>query len=382
MRLAFRSRLDWVLFLTVLGLISGGLVMVYSSSSLAAEWRFKEHHYYFLLRQAVAAGLAFVVLTVLSRQDYRMFRSPQVAFAGLGLVIFFLIAVYVLDSKDHRWFRLVFFNVQPSEFAKPALIVFLAWFVTLRAPAINDRHTVLPAGLSLAVLTGIVGIADLGTGLVLAATAAAIFFVAGLNRRWTAIAVGVALLFLTVAVFAKPFRLKRVIDFLDPEYKYLVYLDPGMKLKNRAEMGTSIQDTGYHALQSKIAVGAGGIGGLGLMQSKQKLLFLPEAHTDFIYAIIGEELGLWGAGLVLLAFLVVLWRGYRLWWTAPDDFGRYIALGVTTALVFQALMNISVVLDLGPTKGIPLPLISYGGSSLLSSGVCLGMLLSVSERAA
>jgi cell division protein FtsW len=109
-------------------------------------------------------------------------------------------------------------------------------------------------------------------------------------------------------------------------------------------------------------------------------LFLPEAHTDFIYAIVGEELGLWGAGLVLAGFMVVLWRGYRLWWTAPDDFGRYIALGVTTALVFQALLNISVVLDLGPTKGIPLPLISYGGSSLLSSMVCLGMLLSVSER--
>jgi cell division protein FtsW len=382
MKVAFRSRLDWVLFLTTLGLISGGLVMVYSSSSLAAEWRFKEEHYYFLLRQGVAAAMAFVALTVLSQQDYRKFRSPMIAFAALGVVIFLLILVFAVDTKDHRWFRLGFFSIQPSEFAKPALIVFLAWFVTLRAPAINDKHTVRPAGLALAGLTGIVGVADLGTGMVLAATAAAIFFVAGLNRRYTAIAVAVALVFLTVAVFAKPFRLKRVIDFIDPEYKYLVYVDPGMKLKMRAEMGTSIRDTGYHALQSRIAVGAGGVAGLGLMQSKQKLLFLPEAHTDFIYAIIGEELGLWGATLVLLAFLVVLWRGYRLWWTAPDDFGRYIALGVTTALVFQALMNMSVVLDLGPTKGIPLPMISYGGSSLLSSGVCVGMLLSVSERAA
>jgi len=133
--------------------------------------------------------------------------------------------------------------------------------------------------------------------------------------------------------------------------------------------------------QSKIAVGSGGLTGLGLMQGKQKLLYLPEAHTDFIYAVVGEELGLAGcAGLVAL-FMVILWRGLHLVRAAPDDFGRYLALGVTSMVVVQALMNMSVVLDLAPTKGIPLPMISYGGSSLLSTMASMGLLLSVSEQA-
>lgn len=382
MKFAFRSRLDWVLFFTVVALICGGLVMVYSSSSMLAELRYKEPPYYFAVRQLFAATLAFTALTVLSRQDYRKLRSPRFAFTALGVVIFLLVVVYFLDGKLHRWISLGVLNIQPSEFAKPALIVFLAWFVTLRAPAINDPYTVKPVALALLMLTGLVAVADLGTGIVLVATAAAVFFVAGLNRRYTMIAVAVGVLLFTVAVFWKPFRLKRVIDYVDPNYTFLVYVDPGKRLLTYAEKGASIQDTGYHALQSKVAMGSGGVEGLGLGESKQKLLFLPEAHTDFIYAIIGEELGLWGTSLVLLGFMVVLWRGYRLWWTAADDFGRYIALGVTTALVFQALMNMSVVLDLMPTKGIPLPLISYGGSSLLSSGLSLGMLLSVSERSA
>jgi cell division protein FtsW len=375
----FRSRLDWVLFLTVLVLVSGGLVMVYSASPLIAELRYGYPHYHFWVRQAFAAVLGFIALTALSRHDYRKMKSPQVAFGALGAVIFLLILAYLISTR-HRWIPLGPLNLQPSEFAKPALILFLAWFVTLRAPAINNPHTVRPAGLALVVLTVAVAVADLGTGIVLVATAAAIFFVAGLNRRYTAIAVTVALLLGTVAIFWKPFRLKRVLDYVDPEYKFLVHFDPGMRLKTYAESNTSIQDTNYHVTQSKIAVASGGVTGLGLMQSRQKWLFLPEAHTDFIYAIVGEELGLWGTSLVLAGFLVVLWRGYRLWWMAPDDFGRYIALGATTSLVFQALMNMSVVLDLGPTKGIPLPLISYGGSSLLSSMVSIGMLLSVSER--
>jgi cell division protein FtsW len=140
------------------------------------------------------------------------------------------------------------------------------------------------------------------------------------------------------------------------------------------------RDPGYHVRQSKIAVASGGLIGQGLMEGKQKLLYLPEAHTDFIYAVVGEELGLLGCGAVLAAFLVLLWRGLRLVRSTPDDFGRYLALGVTTMLVVQALMNMSVVLDLAPTKGIPLPLVSYGGSSLLSTMISLGMLLSVSEQ--
>jgi cell division protein FtsW len=141
------------------------------------------------------------------------------------------------------------------------------------------------------------------------------------------------------------------------------------------------RDPGYHARQSRIAVGSGGVLGMGLMQGEQKLLYLPEAHTDFIYAVIGEELGLVGCTMVLLAFLLILSRGVRLACVAPDHFGRYLALGVTASIVIQAFMNMSVVLDLAPTKGIPLPMVSYGGSSLVSTLASLGLLLSVNEHA-
>jgi len=374
-----RGQMDWLLFFTALILISFGLVMVYSSSSLIAEFRFNRDHYYFVLRQASAAALAFLLLMLMSRHDYRRLRSPQWAFAGLGVIIFLLIAVFVVDSEHHRWFRLPLFSVQPSEFAKPALIVFLAWFVTRRREAINSPHTVWPAAIALVGLAGAVVIADLGTAIVLVATTAAIFYLAGLNRRYTLIAFGACLLFLSVAVVWKPYRLKRLIDFIDPDYKVLIYINPSKSWLAHANTAT-VQDTGHHAEMSKIAIGAGGMLGLGLMQGKQKLLYLPEAHTDFIYAIVAEELGFLGAVLLLAGFLIILYRGYQLYFKASDEFGRYLAVGVTTSIVFQALLNMSIVLDLGPTKGIPLPLISYGGSSLVSSAISLGLLLSVSER--
>jgi cell division protein FtsW len=337
-------------------------------------------HYGFLLRQGGAAVFGFVILMVLSQRDYRSLASAQVAFLGLSVVIFLLIVVYFADHQRHRWLNLGI-SIQPSEFAKPALIVFLAWFVTMRGGDINDRHTVWPAALALCMLGGAVVIPDFGTALVLVATAAAVFYLAGLNWRYTVTAAMLGVILLCAAVLSKPYRIKRVIDFFDPQYKVLIYVDKEKKLLGYAESGSRIKDTRYHAQQSTIAVGPGGISGRGLMQSRQKLLFLPEAHTDYIYAVVAEELGLFGASFVLGGFLVILWRGYRLYLTATDEFGRYIAVGVTTTLVFQALLNMSVVLDLGPTKGIPLPLISFGGSSMVSSMILLGLLLSVSQRA-
>jgi len=157
-------------------------------------------------------------------------------------------------------------------------------------------------------------------------------------------------------------------------------VDTHHSIRNYVQRSTTVRDASYQPRQSKIAVGTGGVLGVGLMQSKQKLMFLPEAHTDFIYATIGEELGLWGATAVLAGFIVVLWRGVRLYLLARDDFGRYLALGVTVSIVLQALINMTVVLDMAPTKGFPLPMISFGGSSLVSTLASLGMLLSVSEH--
>jgi cell division protein FtsW len=288
--------------------------------------------------------------------------------------------VYFLDGHAHRWLRLGSVGIQPSEFAKPALILFLAYFVTERAKKINNRRTLFGAFLTVGLLSVCVVVADLGTAVVLVMTAAVVFYVAGLDRKHIRIAILVGLVGVTAAVASKPYRLVRVFGFFDPDYTTLDRFSWGHRIKDYVQQSSYNRDPGYHVRQSKIAVGSGGVTGLGLMQGKQKLLYLPEAHTDFIYAVVGEELGLVGCGGLLVLFMVLLWRGLRLARKAPDEFGRYLALGVTSMIVAQALMNMSVVLDLAPTKGIPLPMISYGGSSLMSTMLSLGMLLSVSEQ--
>lgn len=379
--MAQRLKTDWTLFLTILMMVCFGLVIVYSASSVAAELKYHTTKYSFITRQLCWAVASFLLLMFLKRRDYRTLYSPIVAFTGLGLVMAALVVVYFVDSKTHRWFRMGIGSLQPSEFAKPALVVFLAYFISKRLEAINDRYTLRPALMVVgAVLFVVVG-PDFGTAVVLALTSAVMFYVAGIDRRYIAMAVLGGLCCAGVAVLAKPYRLSRVIGFFDPDHKVLKAIDHSGKIDAWMKSGTSTRDTTYQARQSKIAVGAGGVFGAGLMQGKQKLLYLPEAHTDFIYAVVGEELGLWGCTALLAGFLMILWRGWRLFWLAPDPFGQYLALGITACLVLQALMNISVALGLGPTKGIPLPMISFGGSSLLSSLISLGILLSVSEQA-
>jgi cell division protein FtsW len=236
--------------------------------------------------------------------------------------------------------------------------------------------------LPLAVLAATVGIGDLGTAIVMVVPAAIVFYVAGLQRKLVTAAIVVGILCSVAFVAYKPYRMARIIGFFDPEYKLVGRFDPEGRIKKYVSESVTTRDAGYQARQSKIAVGSGGAFGLGLMLGKQKILYLPEAHTDFIYAVVGEELGLFGCAAVLLGFVIILWRGFQLSWVAQDDFGRYLALGVSSSIVIQALINMSVVLGMGPTKGIPLPMISAGGSSLMSTLICLGMLLSVSEHAA
>ncbi len=377
--MAQRLRTDWVLFFTIVLMVCFGLLMVYSASSVMAEIRYHDTTH-FLVRQIGWAAGSFFVLMWLKSRNYRMLQTPMWAFAPLGVVVGMLVLVYFLDAKTHRWFRLAQLgSLQPSEFAKPALAVFLAWFVTRRSSVINTKHTIMPASIALGVLAIAVVIADLGTAIVLVLTAAVVFYVAGLDKRYFIAASAVLVVFAGIAVASKPYRIARVIGFFDKDYKLLAKIDPSGRIRNYISEAKT-RDTGYQALQSKIAVGAGGALGAGLMQGKQKLLYLPEAHTDFIYAVVGEELGLFGCSAVLAGFLLLLWRGLRLYWLAPDDFGRYLALALTTSIVFQAFINMSVVLDMGPTKGIPLPMISFGGSSLLSTLISCGLLLSVSDH--
>jgi len=376
--MAQRLKTDWVLFMTIVIMVSFGLIMVYSASSVLAEWKYNSTTY-FLVRQIGWAVVSFFALMWLKSRDYRFLKTPMWAFGPLGVVLAMLALVYFVDSAHHRWFHLGFGSLQPSEFAKPALAVFLAWFVTVRARDINARYSILPAALALGTLAVAVLIADLGTAVVLMVTAAVVFFVAGLDKKYFAAAL-VGLLILAVgAVASKPYRIARIVHFVDPDGHLISKFDKDGKLLTYMNE-TKTRDTGYQAMQSKIAVGSGGVLGAGLMQSRQKLLYLPEAHTDMIYAVVGEEMGLFGCTAVLAGFLVVLWRGLRLYWLAPDEFGRILALAITVSIVFQALVNISVVLDLGPTKGFPLPMISSGGSSLLSTLISFGLLLSISDQ--
>jgi len=323
-----------------------------------------------------------VVMMTFKRTHYRTFQNPAVAFSAIGVALLLLAAVYAIDGAHHRWLRLGPLSLQPSELAKPALVIFLAFFVTWRGRAINNpRFTLIPAALAVGLVILAVVVADLGTAVVLGATAATVFFVAGLEWRYGVIAATVALAGVGVFTITSPYRLARVVQFFDPESTIVKRIDGKGRIKAQLERSLTTRDTNYQLQQSQIAVGAGGLGGLGLMNGRQKLLYLPEAHTDFIYAVASEELGLVGSVGLLLGFLLIFWRGWRAAWRMNDDFGRYLALGVTTLIVVQGLINMSVVLGMMPTKGIPLPMISSGGSSLLSTLASLGILMNVSEHA-
>jgi cell division protein FtsW len=235
-------------------------------------------------------------MMLLKRVSYKKLQHPGVAFAAMGLVLILLIVVFFADPKQHRWIRLGGMGLQPSEFAKPAMMLFLAFFLALRSRAINDKHTLAPAALAVGIVTFAVGVADLGTAVVLFLSAALVFVVAGLSRRFITIAVVFGLVAGVGLILQKPYRLKRVIQFADPQYKWLATVDRNGRVKRYLDESLVARDTNYQVDQSKIAVGSGGVKGLGLMEGKQKLLYLPEAHTDMIFAVVGEEFGLILAG--------------------------------------------------------------------------------------
>ena len=382
--MAQRLKTDWILFVTVLGMVCFGVLLVYSSSSVMAKQDTRYGSaWYFVARQAAWALVAVPVMMRLKKTPYRKFQDPTVAFNAVGVALLLLALVYFLDTAHHRWLRIWGpFGVQPSELAKPVLVIFVAFFVTWRARAINNpRFTLVPAAGVVGFVILAVVVADLGTAIVLGSAAAIVFFVAGLGWRYCAIVAAVAALGVLLFVIAEPYRLARVVKFFDPQFKIISHFDPNGNIKKRMESSLATRDTNYQLEQSMIAVGAGGLVGLGPMDGKQKSGYLPEAHTDFIYAVAAEELGMIGSVGLLLCFLVIFWRGLRAAWRMYDDFGRYLALGMTAMVVVQALVNMSVVLGMIPTKGIPLPMISYGGSSLLSTLASLGILMNVSEHA-
>jgi cell division protein FtsW len=378
-----RLKTDWILFVTVLIMVFGGVLIVYSASSIMAQM--DEHfrsEWHYVQRQAMWGAIAIAIMMTLKNTHYRKLQHSSVALSAISVALFLLGIVYFADPANHRWLRVGPVGIQPSELAKPALVVFLAFFVTWRARAINNpRYTLVPAAMAVGLVLLAVVVADLGTAIVLGAAAALVFFVAGLELRYCAIVGALAMVGLVIFVAAKPYRLARVVKFFDPQFKIIEKWDTGGKIKSRLEESLAASDTNYQLEQSKIAVGAGGATGLGFMNGRQKLLYLPEAHKDFIYAVAGEELGLIGSVGLLIGFGIIVWRGLRAALRINDDFGRYLALGLTVVVVVQGFMHMSVVLGMMPTKGIPLPMISYGGSSLVSTLASLGMLMNVSEHA-
>ncbi len=381
--MAQRVKTDWILFFTVLAMVFSGVLIVYSASAIMAQMGPNHSAWHFVERQAAWAVIALIIMMALKNTYYRKLQNPAVALSAISMALFLLVVVYFADPANHRWLRLGGpFGVQPSELAKPALVVFLAFFVTWRARAINNpRYTLVPAAMAVGLVILAVVVADLGTAIVLGAAAALVFFVAGLEKRYCAIVGALAMMGLVFFVFSKTYRLARVVMFFDPQFKIIEKFDKKGTIKTRLQESLVTRDTNYQLEQSKIAVGAGGPVGLGFMAGRQKLLYLPEAHKDFIYAVAGEELGMIGSVGLLLGFSVIFWRGMRATLRINDDFGRYLALGLTVVVVVQGFMHMSVVLGMMPTKGIPLPMISYGGSSLVSTLASLGMLMNVSEHA-
>jgi cell division protein FtsW len=360
---AKRVGIDKWLFGSTLLLVVIGVVMVFSASAVMASERF-ESPYHFLLRQLGWAIAGLAAMTVIMRIDYRRWKKPAIVFSFLGVTTLLLVAVFFLDRSHntHRWVKLGAMSFQPSELAKPALILFLAFFLESRGKSIDDwRHTLLPAVIPAALFAIlIVKQPDLGTAMVCLGVTAAILYVAGMRLRYFAYAMVPILPALYFLLFHVGWRRDRMLAFLNP------WSDP--------------QGRGFHVIQSLIAVGTGGVTGMGLMEGKQKLFYLPEPHTDFIYAVVSEELGLIGAVAIAVLFFIFAYRGFRTAMRTRDNFGRYLAVGITTMIAVQAFFNMSVVLALLPTKGIPLPFISYGGSSLFVMLASVGLLLNITQQ--
>src|SRR4029077_15116885 len=329
--------------------------MIFSAAAVTAEQQYG-HSYIFLLRQAIWLVIGLVGMFVLMRTDYRKLREPAIVYSVVCAVLLMLVGTLFLDKSHatHRWIKLGPANIQPSELAKLAVILYLAWFLDLKRRGKASMEfckedflqTILPAAGPILVCVVLILLQpDLGTSVDIVLISAAVLFVAGLSWKWLATGGVAALPILYLLITHVSYRQARLMAFLDP--------------------GSDPQGAGFQLLQSLIAVGSGGFTGVGLMESKQKLFYLPEAHTDFIFAVICEELGFLGATIVSALFEMYAWRGLRAAFNTPDAFGRMVALGVTAMVLFQALINFAVVLGMMPTKGIPLPFVSYGGSSLL-----------------
>jgi len=355
------------MFALAAGLAIFGAMMVYSASAMIAVRETggaSQFTYFYKQGGFTLAGLA--VMFAASRLDYSLFEKPPVVFSIFAGTVILLVAVFAFPEINgaRRWIRMGSFSIQPSEIAKIALPIFLAYFLTRNEARIGEiKSTVIPCVGALALLGGLVFIEpDLGTTIVLCAVFSAVYFAAGAKILHIASVAAVMVVGALFAVLLAPWRVERLMAFLDP-FKHS-------------------DDAGYQVVQSLYAIGSGGVFGEGFAKGQQKLFYLPYPYSDFIFSVVGEELGLIGTLAVVLAFGLLLWRGARAAIKAPDRFGMLLGIGIITGIIVQALFNISVVTSLLPAKGIPLPFISYGGSSVIVTMFAVGILLSISRQGA
>ncbi|ORJ62466.1 putative lipid II flippase FtsW [Geothermobacter hydrogeniphilus] len=359
-----RTGHDRTILMLAVALTCFGVVMVYSSSSIMAAKKYADG-FFFLKRQGLFALIGLTLLAGLMQFDYHRLRRlavPLFLFCGLLLLLVFVPGLGNRAGGASRWIRLPGFSLQPSELAKLALVIFMAHSLARKGEKIRTLKVgFMPYMVVLAILLGIVlAQRDLGAAVTMAAVALSMLAVAGTRWRHLVSAVLVAAPFAYYLVMGVDYRRRRILAFLNP------WDDP--------------TDTGFQIIQSWIAFGTGGWFGSGLGEGKQKLFFLPEAHTDFIFSVVGEELGYAGVLVTTLIFLVLVLRGIRTALHAPDDFGRNLAFGLTVLIGLEAFTNIAVVLGMLPTKGLALPFLSYGGTSLVCTLMAVGILLNISSQ--
>jgi cell division protein FtsW len=364
--MAPEKRIDWLMFAIAAALALFGAMMVYSASAMFSlkETESSSQYTYFYKQIGFTIG-GLVVMYVVSRIDYHNYQKPWVVYSILGGTGFLLLLVFGFPAINgaRRWIRISGFSFQPSELAKLALPIFLAYYLTKKEEFVGDlRQVVIPCLLGFGVLAGLVFLEkDLGTTIVLCTIFSAVYFAAGARLvHIGAVAAGMAAIGVGAILFA-PWRVARLMAFMDP-YKYA-------------------DDEGYQVVQSLYAIGSGGVFGEGYANGHQKLFYLPYPYSDFIFSVVGEELGLIGTLAVVIAFGLLLWRGARAAVLAPDRFGNLLGIGIITGIIVQALFNISVVTSILPAKGIPLPFISYGGSSVGVTLLGVGILLNISKFA-
>jgi cell division protein FtsW len=353
---------DFVLFITTLALIGIGLIMVFSASSVTANVDYGDPYYYFK-RQLIWASIGMVAMIVAMKLNFSRLRDFALPLLVLSLVCLVLVVtpLGVAVKGSSRWFVLGPVRFAPSEFAKLAMVLFLAKSMELNLNKIGSfSKGVLPYMFMLALGCGLIMLQpDLGTAFVLAGTVFFMLLVAGAKWSHLGLVTLPAIAAVAAAIVFEPYRMERLIAFTNP-WKYA-------------------SDQGFQTIQSLYALGSGGLFGMGLGRSRQKFFYLPEQHTDFIFAILGEELGFIGVTMVLGLFLLFAWRGFKIAMNAPDNFSSILAAGITIMVIFQAAINIGVVSGALPVTGITLPFISYGGTSLLFSMIGVGLLLNISR---